>query len=258
MVRERETPFDDEQARFSAGVLGMWILLAVLAVLFVAAILGYLAVRIDNGSAFIPANAPSLPLLLLVSTAFLVLSSLTMQMALRAARTGGASQGRMMMATLGLALGFLVVQALAWRSACRGLRSDGQPLRMDLLCIDRAPWRPCRGRPAAHGDHDLARIERRLHPREPSRYRLLRHVLALSRRRLARPLRHDLARVDSLSVREVHMKRHMNWHMTVHAKCMRPKSDNAIPYGTALCADLILFFPSTAKRLEGHPNMACL
>ncbi|RLS89463.1 MAG: heme-copper oxidase subunit III [Planctomycetota bacterium] len=115
MVRERETPFDDEQARFSAGVLGMWILLAVLAVLFVAAILGYLAVRIDNGSAFIPANAPSLPLLLLVSTAFLVLSSLTMQMALRAARTGGASQGRMMMATLGLALGFLVVQALAWR-----------------------------------------------------------------------------------------------------------------------------------------------
>ena len=61
-----------------------------------------------------------------------------------------------------------------------------------------------------------------------------------------------------MSVREVHMKRHMNWHMnwhmTVHAKCMRPKSDNAIPCGTALCADLILFFPSTAKRARRPPK----
>jgi hypothetical protein len=35
---------------------------------------------------------------------------------------------------------------------------------------------------------------------------------------------------------------------------MRPKSDNAIPCGTALCADLILFFPSTAKRARRPPK----
>ncbi len=109
------TPFDDPKARFAAGLFGMWLLLIMLGVLFVSAILGYVAVRIDNGAEFIPANAPPLPLLLLLSTALLMVSSFTMQRALVAGRAGEASQGRWMVATLGLALGFLLTQWLAWR-----------------------------------------------------------------------------------------------------------------------------------------------
>ena len=111
---ELVSPFTDQQARHEAGLFGMWLFLLVLAVLFIATILGYLVVRIDNGADFIPAGAPKPPALLLVSTVFLLVSSVTMQRALAFGRTGDARQGGMMVATLALALWFLVVQAFAW------------------------------------------------------------------------------------------------------------------------------------------------
>jgi cytochrome c oxidase subunit 3 len=114
-VKQPDTPFDDPKARYQAGLFGMWLFLVVLGVLFVATILGYLVVRIDNGDAFVPAGAPKPPTMLLFSTAALVLSSYTMQRALAAGRRGDPAQGGMMLATLALALVFLVVQALAWR-----------------------------------------------------------------------------------------------------------------------------------------------
>ena len=99
-VKDPSTPFDDPKARFQAGLFGMWLFLIALGVLFVATILGYLVVRIDNGDAFIPEGAPRPPALLLASTAALLLSSVTMQKALRAGRVGDPRQGGLMLATL--------------------------------------------------------------------------------------------------------------------------------------------------------------
>lgn len=113
-MKERDTPFEDPTARFEAGRFGMWVFLVVLAVLFVSAILGYLVVRIDNGDAFVPANAPPPPPILLASTAVLLLSSLTMHLAQRAGQRGDPSQGGFMALTLLLAVGFLVAQGVAW------------------------------------------------------------------------------------------------------------------------------------------------
>ena len=113
-MKDPVTPFNDPKARFQAGLFGMWLFLIALGVLFVSTILGYIYVRVDNGSDFIPDDAPPLPKLLLASTAALMVSSYTMQRALQAARTGQGEQGRWMLLTLGLAVGFLVMQAVAW------------------------------------------------------------------------------------------------------------------------------------------------
>lgn len=118
-MKERDTPFDDPTARFDAGRFGMWLFLVVLGVLFVATILGYLAVRIENADGFVPEGAPPPPKLLLVSTAALLVSSLTMQLALRAGRAGDPRQGGMMVVTMVLAIAFLVMQGVAWADLVR-------------------------------------------------------------------------------------------------------------------------------------------
>jgi len=114
-MTERDTPFDDPAARFDAGRFGMWIFLVVLAVTFAATIFGYLVVRIGMGGDFVPPDAPPPPKLLLASTAMLLVSSWTMQRALRFGREGDPRQGGMMVATSALALAFLVLQVVAWR-----------------------------------------------------------------------------------------------------------------------------------------------
>ena len=114
-MKQADTPFDNPAARFEAGRMGMWLFLLVLTMLFGATILGYLVVRLDNGDAFIPIDAPSPPPILLASTIALMLSGFTMQRAVHAARIGDPRQGAMMMATLALAAVFLAAQALAWR-----------------------------------------------------------------------------------------------------------------------------------------------
>jgi heme/copper-type cytochrome/quinol oxidase subunit 3 len=114
-VKQPDTPFDDPKARFEAGLFGMWIFLVVLSVLFVSVMLGYIVVRVDNGADFIPQDAPPPPPVLLVSTVVLALSSITMQIALRAGRAGRSGQGPYMLATVGLAAVFLALQLFAWR-----------------------------------------------------------------------------------------------------------------------------------------------
>jgi cytochrome c oxidase subunit 3 len=113
-MKERDTPFDDPAARVDAGRIGMWLFLLVLAVLFVATILGYLVVRIDNAGSFVPEGAPPPPKLLLFSTVALLVSSYTMQRAVAAARAGDPAQGGMMVVTMALALVFLAMQGIAW------------------------------------------------------------------------------------------------------------------------------------------------
>ena len=118
-MKQTDTPFDDPKARFQAGLFGMWLFLVALGVLFVSVILGYVVVRVDNGSDFIPEGAPPPPALLLVSTALLILSSVTMQGAVRAGRKGDPRQGLRMAFTVALALGFLALQAIAWWQLAR-------------------------------------------------------------------------------------------------------------------------------------------
>jgi cytochrome c oxidase subunit 3 len=118
-MQERDTPFDDPAARFDAGRFGMWLFLLVLGVLFAASILGYLVVRIDNGASFVPEGAPPPPKLLLLSTLALVISSLTMQGAVAAAKVGDPRQGGRMVATMLLAVAFLVLQGIAWAELIR-------------------------------------------------------------------------------------------------------------------------------------------
>ncbi len=114
-MAQRDTPFDDPTARFEAGRFGMWIFLAALGVVFASTIVGYLAVRIDNGADFVPIDAPRPPAILLASTVLLLISSVTMQRALRFGRSGDPRQGGMMLATTALAVAFLVIQLVAWR-----------------------------------------------------------------------------------------------------------------------------------------------
>jgi cytochrome c oxidase subunit 3 len=115
-------PFDSARQRGAAGVFGMWVFIAVVAMIFVGCILGYLVVRFDQppGREWMPQGTPGLPGALLLSTAVLLVSSWTMQDAVHAVRIGRALRARhAMAATLGLAVLFLVVQVLAWTQLWR-------------------------------------------------------------------------------------------------------------------------------------------
>ncbi len=105
-----ESAFERE---VSAGQLGLWILLASLAVLFASTVIGYLVVRYrTEGWA---QGLPALPTGLLVSTGIIVATSATLWLAVRAARAGDRPRlVQMLWASMGLALTFLVAQAINW------------------------------------------------------------------------------------------------------------------------------------------------
>jgi cytochrome c oxidase subunit III len=96
------------------GKLGMKILVLALSMLFAASILGYLVIRF-RASAWPPPGVPHLPGTLWISTLIIVVSSFTMQGAVRAARADrqGALRNGMLLTTV-LALAFLVSQTLNW------------------------------------------------------------------------------------------------------------------------------------------------
>lgn len=97
-----------------AGKLGMWLLISSLSVLFASSIAGYLVVRL-RAQAWPPAGMPSLPPGLWLSTLIILVSGVTMEAALRAAR-GGRQQPlrRMSLATALLGFAFLVSQTFNW------------------------------------------------------------------------------------------------------------------------------------------------
>lgn len=102
-----------------AGVLGMWILLAALAVFFLAAIAGYLVVRL-KATAWPPPGKPRLPAGLGLATVLLLSASVTVHLALRAIRTGElAVSARRIGATLALTLAFVIVQLWNWWALIR-------------------------------------------------------------------------------------------------------------------------------------------
>jgi len=92
----------------------MWIFLATLTVLFLAAIVGYLVVRLWAPD-WPPPGMPRLPAGLWLATFALLLGSVTIHRAYRAIRGGkGAACTRWLAATLALAFAFLSVQSWNW------------------------------------------------------------------------------------------------------------------------------------------------
>jgi cytochrome c oxidase subunit III len=96
------------------GRLGMRLLLAALAMLFAASIVGYLVVRLRAPS-WPPAGMPRLPASLWVSTVLILASSASIELACRGARRGQAGTTRRGLAlTLLLGGAFLGNQTVGW------------------------------------------------------------------------------------------------------------------------------------------------
>ena len=109
------SPFDDPKERATAGVFGMACFIISLAMVFLATILAVVVVRLQDPGPWPPGGKVGLPPFLLASTVVLLVSSVTMIAADRAARVGDApSLSRWMTVTFVLAVGFLVTQGIAW------------------------------------------------------------------------------------------------------------------------------------------------
>lgn len=105
-------------ARSGAGIsvrrLGMRLFLASLSILFAAALVGVLVVRL-RAPAWPPPGAPHLPRSLWVSTAILLVLSALLLQAVRAARGACvAATRRQLAAALTLAVAFLLAQTASW------------------------------------------------------------------------------------------------------------------------------------------------
>ena len=119
---------DDRVTDAEIGRLGMRLFLASLGMLFGAGLLGHLVIRLRQPT-WPPEGAPALPAGLWVSTALLVITSVAVWQAERAARDDrtGQLQG-WLLATLGLGVGFLVMQILNWRTMAIAVQAGGQDL----------------------------------------------------------------------------------------------------------------------------------
>ncbi|MCH2161627.1 MAG: cytochrome c oxidase subunit 3 [Phycisphaerales bacterium] len=124
-----ESPFQDPASRFAAGKMGMVILLISLGMLFAAALLGYVVVRLDDVEAWPPPGMPGLSSLLWLSTLAIVVSSGSMWMATRAAERGDVRRVRTWtLLTLILGMLFLFLQTTAWLEMARDHADFGKHL----------------------------------------------------------------------------------------------------------------------------------
>ena len=107
----------DERSRpapLATGVLAIRVLLASLSMLFAASLMGYLAVR-GRAETWPPPGMPAFPRGLWLSTVLMVVSSLTVQWAKRAARRDHQPTLRAgLLLTLALGLAFLTSQTVNW------------------------------------------------------------------------------------------------------------------------------------------------
>jgi cytochrome c oxidase subunit 3 len=105
-----------EPVSAEAGLLGMRLFLVALGMLFAAAVVGFLVVRL-RATGWPPTGTPGLPLTgLWIATAFLAALSFAFSRAERAlAADRQAAFRRALAAALLLAVGFLIAQAVNWR-----------------------------------------------------------------------------------------------------------------------------------------------
>jgi cytochrome c oxidase subunit 3 len=112
----RPFPSDSRSAPapLGTGRLGIKVLILALSMLFAASIVGYMVIRL-RAPAWPPPGVPRLPGTLWISTLIIVISSVTMQTAVRAAREGRrlALRVAMLLTTL-LGVAFLISQTLNW------------------------------------------------------------------------------------------------------------------------------------------------
>jgi cytochrome c oxidase subunit 3 len=115
-MNQHATPADERAsaAPLATGRLGMKILVLALSMLFAASILGYFVIRL-RAPVWPPTGVPSLPPALWISTLIIVISSYTMQAAVRAVRADRQRALRIgMLLTTLLGVAFLVSQTLNW------------------------------------------------------------------------------------------------------------------------------------------------
>lgn len=99
-----------------AGKLGMILFLASLTMLFVASIMGFVVIRL-RAEEWPPAGSPSLPQSLWLSTIIIILCSVFIHWAMRAAKQGNLqSLKNNLLLTLAAGIGFLIVQSVNWFS----------------------------------------------------------------------------------------------------------------------------------------------
>ena len=105
--------------------MGMWLLLASLGMLFGASLVGFLVLRV-RAEQWPPPGTPPLPGGLWVSTGLLIVLSLALVMAARAARAGKTSAlNRMLGVSVLLAVAFLAAQISNWmRMAAHSVLPD--------------------------------------------------------------------------------------------------------------------------------------
>ena len=97
-----------------AGILGMWIFLATLGMLFAASIGGYLAVRL-RAPEWPPPGMPRLPRGLWITTLVIVACSVTISRAVASIRLGQTTRSsRWLVTTFWLGVLFLVAQSVNW------------------------------------------------------------------------------------------------------------------------------------------------
>lgn len=118
-LREGRSPFDDAGQTVAAGRFGVWLFLVALAMLFAASVIAFVVVRLQAETW---PDLPALPGLLWISTAILLLSSVTMQWACSGARLGDGTSVRLgLLATTALGVLFLIVQTVGWAEWARRL-----------------------------------------------------------------------------------------------------------------------------------------
>jgi len=127
MAMAEVLPFRHEEAEDRTAFLGMVIFLGSWAMMFGAIFFAYGMVRL-RAPAWPPPGVPAFPVLLpLLNTFVLAASSVTLQRGLTRMRGGKAGELRWwLLATIGLGLVFLALQAVVWLTLWRrGLRLSG-------------------------------------------------------------------------------------------------------------------------------------
>lgn len=116
---------ESERDSLSKYRLGMWVALAGIAMMFTALTSAYI-VRASTSNDWRPL---AMPRLLWLSTALILLSSFTFEIARRTLRTGNTNAyQRWLLLTVLLGLGFLATQLLAWRQlAAQGIFMASNP-----------------------------------------------------------------------------------------------------------------------------------